>query len=340
MYVDTMTTLKEIASLAGVSRGTVDRVLNNRGSVNAETERKVREIVRALDYHPNKAGTALAAQKKRYRIGVILFGENHPFFDEVVEGVDQKAAQLADYGITTIMRRVDYSAEAQLAAIDDLVADGIHGLMIAPYNDDRIRQRIDELTAQQIPVVTVNTDIEGSSRLAYVGTDYYQGGRIAAGLFALMSEGPMHLGVITGSQGILCHTERIRGLRSAIEDSYPRIQITEIIENHDDDIVSYNQTSELLARHPEINALFYVAGGVHGGCRAVLESARPVKIVSFDEVPTTIELVRSGVIQATISQQPQRQGSRSLNLLFEYLTSGVLPDSDYVEHSICIRENI
>ena len=68
-----MATIKDIADLAGVSRGTVDRVLNNRGAVNSQTAEKIMEIVRALDYRPNKAGTDLAAQKKTYRIGVILF---------------------------------------------------------------------------------------------------------------------------------------------------------------------------------------------------------------------------------------------------------------------------
>ena len=62
-----MATIKDIADLAGVSRGTVDRVLNNRGAVNSQTAEKIMEIVRALDYRPNKAGTALAAQKKKYR---------------------------------------------------------------------------------------------------------------------------------------------------------------------------------------------------------------------------------------------------------------------------------
>ncbi len=80
-----MATIKDIADLAGVSRGTVDRVLNNRGAVNSQTAEKIMEIVRALDYRPNKAGTALAAQKKKYRIGVILFSEHNPFFDEVME---------------------------------------------------------------------------------------------------------------------------------------------------------------------------------------------------------------------------------------------------------------
>ena len=80
-----MATIKEIAELAGVSRGTVDRVLNHRGLVNPNTEKKVLEIAELLNYQPNKAGIALAAQKKKYVIGVLLFGEDNPFFDEVID---------------------------------------------------------------------------------------------------------------------------------------------------------------------------------------------------------------------------------------------------------------
>ena len=63
-----MATIKEIAELAGVSRGTVDRVLNNRGAVNPKTARKVLEIAQALDYKPNRAGIVLAAQKKNLKM--------------------------------------------------------------------------------------------------------------------------------------------------------------------------------------------------------------------------------------------------------------------------------
>ena len=63
-----MATIKEIAELAGVSRGTVDRVLNNRGSVSAKTAEKILEIAKALDYKPNKAGLTLAAPKKRLKL--------------------------------------------------------------------------------------------------------------------------------------------------------------------------------------------------------------------------------------------------------------------------------
>ena len=336
-----MTTIKDIADLAGVSRGTVDRVLNNRGAVSPETAEKVLEIVRALDYRPNKAGIALAAQKKKYRIGVILFSEHNPFFDEVMEGVLKKAAELQDYGITTITRRVEFDADAQLAAIDELTAEGIHGLMLAPYNHVRIQRKIDELIQSRIPVVTVNTDIDGSRRMAYVGSDYFQGGCTAAGLFALMTTGPVKLGIITGSSNVLCHTERIKGLRDTLSASYPRIRITEILENHDDEFESYALTGQLLSRRPDLTALFFAAAGVHGGCRAVEESGLRPKIITFDEVPTTLEMLKKGIISATISQQPDRQGSRSLDLLFEYLTAGTVPEKEryFVEHSIRIREH-
>lgn len=337
-----MTTIKEIADLAGVSRGTVDRVLNNRGSVNAKTAKKIMEIVRALDYRPNRAGLALAAQKKKYKIGVILFSEHNPFFDEVMEGVRIKAAELQDYGVTTITLRVDFDVDAQLAAIDSLLLEGIHGLMLAPYNHMRIQEKIDELVEQQIPVVTVNTDIDGSRRMAYVGSDHVQGGCTAAGLFALMTEGDVELGIVTGSSNVLGHAGRVMGLRRTLETSYPRIHITELVENHDDEFESYTLTRKLLEDHPNMNALFFAAAGVHGGCRAVLESGRHPKVITFDEVPTTLEMLRLGVISATISQQPYRQGSKSLDILFEYLTSGVLPQEEMniVELSIKIRENV
>lgn len=337
-----MTTLKEIADLAGVSRGTVDRVLNHRGSVNPKTAEKVMNIVQALDYQPNRAGTALAAQKKKYKIGVIVFGRSNPFFDEVMRGVHAKSDELKSYGITTIIRRVDFDVRAQLDAVDELVGEGINGLVLAPYNDRAVSDRINALCEANIPVVTINTDIDGSQRMAYVGSDYFRGGCIAAGLFALSTAGDISLGIITGSDSVLCHTERIRGLECTLADSYPRIRVNGIMENHDDEIESYTVTKQFLAKHPETGALFFTAAGIYGGCKAVKESGLHPRIIAFDEVPTTLELIKKGTVLATISQQPYKQGYRSLDILFEYLTSGILPEDElqYVEHSIIIRENL
>lgn len=339
-----MATIKEIAALAGVSRGTVDRVLNHRGSVNPVTAEKITRIAKELDYKPNVAGLVLAAQKKKLKLGVILFSPENPFYIDVLEGVNEKAEELAGYNCTVIIKQITFGVEAQLHAMDELVAEEVNGIALAPYNDERVRQRINELYNQGIPVVTLNTDIENSKRIAYVGSHYNKSGATAAGLLHLMTTGQVNVGIITGSSNILCHTERIAGFIETLKPYRDSIHITDIIEVHDDEIESYEKTTQLLNAHPEINALYFAAGGVYGGCRSITVLGRQdkIRVVAYDMVPTTKELIRKGTIAAVICQQPKLQGSKPLSLLFTYLTTGELPEKEhnYVAVDIRIRENL
>ncbi|MCI2048630.1 MAG: LacI family DNA-binding transcriptional regulator [Lachnospiraceae bacterium] len=339
-----MATIREIAELAGVSRGTVDRVLNGRGNVRKETEDKIRSIAKAVNYRPNRAGIVLAAQKKNIRLGVVVFGYNNPFFDKVLNGVREKSEELRCYNCTVTVRRVGVDAGEQLSAIDELAKEGIHGLAIAPGNDDRIRRKIDELAENGIPCVTLNTDIENSRRIAYVGSNYLESGRIAAGLMRIITSGPVHVGIIAGSERILCHTQRIAGFTSQLRAASPGITVADIVYNGDDEIESYNRTAAMLQAHPEINALYFAAAGVYGGCRALTDAGRSgvVRVVTHDAVDTTVRLLNEGVISATICQHPELQGSLPLDLLFSFLTTGERParEINYVDSEIRIRENI
>ncbi|MCI8898148.1 MAG: substrate-binding domain-containing protein [Lachnospiraceae bacterium] len=342
-----MATLKEIADLAGVSRGTVDRVLNHRGSVNPQTERKILEIVQALDYKPNKAGIVLAAQKKNLKLGVVLLGRDTVFYDDILAGVRDKAEELEGYNCSVLIRQTEYDLNRQLEAIDELVAEEISGLAISPYNDNAVREKIDALHDRGIPVVTLNTDIENARRLAYVGCHFYRSGETAGGLMHLMTggaaDGSVHVGIISGSMNVLCHTERIAGFRHVTE-TYGGIQIVETVNNSDDESRSYDLTADMLRRHPEINALYFTAGGVYGGCRAVMDSGRApqITVITNDMVDTTREFLENGLIAATICQQPFVQGHKPLSILFTYLTTGELPavENDYVNIDIRIRENL
>ena len=339
-----MATIKEIADLAGVSRGTVDRVLNKRGSVNPQTAQKILEIAQALDYKPNRAGLVLAAQKKNLKLGVILFGEGNPFFDDVIAGIRHKEEELACYNCSVVIKRVAVDTDEQIRAIDDLLKEGVNGIAISPTNDARLASKIDEIYEQGIPVVALNTDIKNCKRLAFVGSNYYQSGATAAGLMRLMAkEDDVRIGIIAGSSEVLCHTERIAGFKHAIEKC-EHIKLVETIMNHDDDFISYDMTSQLLKSHPEINALFFAAGGVYGGCRSVLAQNRSkdMTIITFDQVETTKEMIMKDVISATICQEPFVQGSRPLDILFTYLATGELPEQEhnYTAVDIRIKENL
>lgn len=338
-----MATIKEIAELAGVSRGTVDRVLNNRGAVNPQTARKVLDIAQALDYRPNRAGLVLAAQKRNMKIGVILFDTGNPFFEEVLEGVRRKAEELKDYNCSVLILRVGFDLNAQLQAMEQLAHQEVNGIILSPYNDPRICEKINELDSRGIPVITTNTDIEHSARLAYVGCNFYRSGETAAGLMHLIGGGDIRAGIITGSSKVLCHTDRIAGFRDRISSHYPGIRIVDTRENSDDEFESYDGTLSMLREHPEINALYFAAGGVYGGCRAILAAGRKdITVITCDKVPTTRRMVQDGVIDATICQQPAIQGSKPLDLMFACLTTGEKPEKEYhyTAVDIRIRENI
>jgi len=339
-----MATIKEIAELAGVSRGTVDRVINNRGSVSAKTTEKILEIIKALDYKPNKAGLTLAAQKKRLKLGVILFKNTNPFFEEVMEGIHYQEERLAGYNCSVLVKQINYDAAQQIAAIDDLLSQEVHGIVLAPYNAPEIAAKINALHDMGIPVVTVNTDIDCSRRIAYVGSNYLRSGETAGGLMGLMTKGEIYVGIILGSKQILCHTDRLLGFQNCISKKYPHIHITATIQNQDDEVESFHLTEKLLQEHPEINALYFTAGGVYGGCKAVtaLNRQAATTIISHDAVATTRDFVKEGIISATICQQPFLQGSQSLDILFNYLATGELPEKElnYVKVDIRIAENI
>lgn len=339
-----MATIKEIAEMAGVSRGTVDRVLNNRSGVNEETARKIRAIAKQVDYHPNKAGMALAAQKNKYLIGIIVFSRKNPFFDEVIAGFSEKASELAFYGCETTIKRVAYHPDAQLSAIESCINEGVQGLIITPYNDEKVCKALNDLIDQGIPVITVNSDAENIKRLTYVGSDYFNSGRAAGALMQLMTNDKVNLGIVLGDSNILCHSQRNSGFAQKLA-SDSRFNIVCCEENFDDDLKSYDIVSSMLQEHPEINAFYFTAAGVYGGCKAIQEYGkdRNFCVITHDDVPTTVDMLQKGIITATICQKPRWQGSRSLELMFTYLCNPgkiVIRKYYYSELNIKIRETI
>lgn len=338
-------TIKEIAQLSGVSRGTVDRVLNKRGNVNPETAKRIEELATSLGYTPNKAATALAAKKRNITIGVLVISEGNIFFDDILLGIQNAIEELQTYGVTVIIEKMKgYNIDTQLTLIDKLVNQNIHGLVLTPINDPLIADKLSTLSDSNIPVITLNSDIENTNSLCYVGIDYFKSGQIAAGLLGLLKPNSCYVGVVTGSFKSLGHAKRIQGFESTLATKYPHITLLATVENNDDDIESFEVTKQLLLDYPELDTIYLTAAGVYGATRAVqnLKSTKKITIICCDDIPQTKELVKQGVISATICQQPITQGYRSMKILFDYLVHNVIPSQDIltINNEIKISENI
>lgn len=334
-------TIKQIAEKSGVSRGTVDRVLNHRGNVNPDTERVVKRVAEELGYRPNIAGKALAARKKKYNIGVILCSQGNEFFDDVYKGLHRAENEALDYGVTVLFRTLKgYDVERQIELIDELKPQ-IHFLILNAIDDWRVIRKIDELYADNIEVITLNTDISGK-RLCHVGCNYKKSGETAAGMMGLITGGRAKIGVATGFGHLIGHNQRLEGFRSVCEKRYPEMEIVGVIETKDDKEYSYVQTLALLKEHEEITAFYAASSGVAGVCRAMEELGRSdIVVIACDYTESMKRLIDEGMVKATICQQPFTQGYKSLDIAVNYLVNGIHPYKEVytMKNEIKIYEN-
>lgn len=337
-----MITIKQIAEICGVSETTVKRVLKNKGGVKAETEAKIKMAVEKLGY--NKENDSEIVIRSKLKIGVILISKGNPFFDDVIEGIRAASNEIADYGIEVVVRTMKgYNVENQLSMIDKFKNE-CDLLILNPIDHIDIIKKINELDNMGIPVVTVNTDVNNSKRMCHIGNDYYKSGKTAGGMLGLISCGKGRVGIVTGSKKILGHNQRVEGFKEVILKKYNYIEIAGIVENDDDEILSYDNTSSMLEENPDINMLYIAAGGVYGACCAVKKYCknREISIVCFDDTPIVCDLMEKGIIKAAICQQPFRQGYQAVKIGFTYLVSGEKPLDEviYVSNDIKIEENL
>lgn len=327
-------TIKKIAELAGVSRGTVDRVLNNRNGVREEVKKRILEIVEKENYKPNIVAKALASKQfSQKKIGIILNSVDNPFYEDVIKGILDKEKVIKDFGFNIIMEnKKGYQVLEQIKAIDNMMKKDIKGLIISPINDAKVIKKLNDVSSKNIPIVNVNIDVEGSERLAYIGSNYLQAGRVAASLFSLLSKKDRYnVAIITGSNLVLGHNLRIKGFKEYIKENNSNINIIEIKENQDIDEISYKETKSIIEKY-NIDGIFFCAAGIKGGLKAIQENGLMDKldIITVDLTPEVRKNMEKGNIIATICQEPYRQGYEATEIIFNYLMLGTIPKNKII----------
>ncbi len=184
-------TIREIAALANVSRGTVDKVLNNRPGVKASTKEKVLKIAQELNYQPNFIGKALVHTKDPIKLGIILTPDYNPFVQELLTGIQNARNEFSAFGIEVITKMLTtLDPNEQINIINELVNEKVSGMAIFPIDTPAVISRINQLIENQLAVITFNSKVEGIHHLCFIGQDHYKGGRTAAGLLEKISPSP------------------------------------------------------------------------------------------------------------------------------------------------------
>ena len=340
-----MITIKQIAEICGVSRGTVDRVINGRGKVKEEKRALILQTMEKFGYQPNPAARALVSQRQSPIVGIIISASEIQFFAPVIRALRKAASYYERFGLRAQWHLLTgYSAADQCTAIAALQAEGAAAIIINPISEPEVIEALDECIHNDIFVIALNNDFESDIPHVYVGSDYAAGGRTAAALLRKLRTDSIHAGVVYSGVRMLGHMHRIEAFRERLT-AEKDCTIAAMAVSFDDDIKAYESTLEMLEEHPEINAFFIAtSGGAHGVCQALVKKGRSddITVVTFDIIPAIRSAMHSGIIDAAIYQHPRRQGQIAMQLAYDRLISCLEPTrSKYLmTNEIRILENL
>jgi LacI family transcriptional regulator len=337
-----MTTIKDIAELAGVSVGTVDRALNNRGRISPEAKKRIESIAAKLNYRKNKVAKSLANRKLNLKIAVILHIHSNEFFGEVLQGIEQARTEIVDFGISMeVYRCKEFDPHDQLRLIDRALSERANAIVIVPINHPEIIKRLHRLHEEHIPFILLASVLEDVTCFSAVRCDYARSGWMAGGLLRLISGGACKALAFFPSFSMLGHRQRMESFRSYLEKRCPAVNLEKIIELPGDSFDAYRIVREELLSHPQVNHIVY--NGVHSeaGIKAIENSGRQMQSIFFDFSPPIKQALIEGKISAAILQQPEQQGYRAIMALFNYFTANITPSElTIVESYILLKESL
>ena len=340
-------TLQTVADYAGVSRGTVDRVINNRAHVSETIQRRVMEALEATGYISTKEvlGQTISDRKtERVMIGVLLPNWTGYFESEVNRGLQKAKEEFSAKGLTLLVEKCesDLPQEAILR-LGRMRERGAGGFAVCAADTPALSQEIRGLTEEGLPVITFNSDLPDSGRQLFVGQDYYRSGRVAGELARICTDSGACVLATAGNRTFFSHKSRLQGFLDQMKEN-GRGSNLHVMETFNDYHLTMQKIGDFLKKHPETKVVYMANQSIAGCVQAVQDAglaARPV-ILTHDYSLETKILLEEGSIDFTISQNIYQQGFLPVAMLMDCLQGGELPDEDIIspELSIICSQNL
>jgi LacI family transcriptional regulator len=336
-------TIQDVARKAGVSVATIDRVLNRRPGVKANTVEKVESAIRELNYQPDRIAARLA-RGKDYRFWFILPNTAGEFMQAIADEVDQSARRMASERVTILVRKVDVFDGPLLARVLDDMGDDVDGVAVVALDHPAVREAINALTARGITVVTLVSDVPGSKRSHFAGIDNSSAGRTAAGLMGRFLRGQSgKIGLFAGSLSLRDHIERQFGFEQVMAHEFPHFEILPVRESRDDVERSTALTQQLMREHPDLVGIYNVGGGTKGivaGLDAAGKSDGLVFIAHEVTEGSRRALIR-GTIDAIINQDAGHEVRSAVRVLIAKADNTPLVEAqERIRIDIFMRDNL
>jgi ribose transport system substrate-binding protein len=271
---------------------------------------------------------------------------NHPFFLDMQRGAEEAASRTGvELVVQAAEREID--VEKQMQIIENLLQTGIQALIVTPSGSREIVSALVKANQAGVPVIVVDTRVDAEAAAAngleletFVGSDNYEGGRIAGEHLADLSGGSARVAVLEGIPGHETGDSRLQGFRDALQQHAGMTIVASQPANWERD-QGFTVFQNMLQAHPDIDAVFACNDLMAlGAVEAIAASGREpgsITVVGFDALDDARQAIEAGRMAASVAQSPRDMGRIAVESAARLLAGEPLPDEQKVPISLVTK---
>ena len=338
--------IKDIARLAGVSKGTVDRVLHKRGRVSTEAHQKVMKVLEEIDYKPNLIARTLSSNKTNRIIALLPNPAADEYWALTEAGIHQAEGEWSHYNINIEIRYFDpYDKASFKEKANDALLTKPNGIVTAPIFYDEAVIAFRNIRKEGIPYVLFNTNIPAVKPLCFIGQDGFHSGKVGAGLMYLGQQEGGKLAVLHLDEDIhnsVHLIEKERGFREYFQDRN-KIQFDVYAHNLRPNSPGFDRNLAWVLEDPLLRGIFVSTSNGTSVVASCLEKngKEKIRLIGYDILEQNLKYLRRGTIEFLINQNPKKQAFLGITYLANHLVfKKAPPEMDLFPLEVITQENV
>jgi ribose transport system substrate-binding protein len=279
----------------------------------------------------NRTGDATSTDKPT--VALVLKTLNHPFFVDMRRGAQEAADRLGvQLQVQAAEREVD--VEKQMQIVENLIQTGIKVLCITPSGSREIVSALVKARNAGVPIVIVDTRVDakaasdaGVHPQTFIGSDNYEGGKLAGDYAVKATGGKARVGILEGIPGHETGDSRLRGFRDAVA-AHPGISIVASQPANWERDQGFNVFQNMLQAHPDIDTVFAASDLMAlGAVEAIAAASKTgkIRVIGFDALDDAKKAIEAGTMEASVAQFPYEMGKAAIESAVKVLSGEKLP---------------
>ena len=337
-------TIADLARHSGVSAATVDRVLNRRLPVSANTAMRVVAAAEEIGYHATGLLKQRLNEVPQRAFGFLLQKRNDHFYKALAAELAAATRTAGFIRGRAVVEFMDEIVPSTIAAKIAAVSGAVDALAVVAVDHPLVNEAIAGAAARGKPVFTLLSDVTAPARAGYLAVDSRKAGRTAAWAISRLAQAPGKIGILLGSHRYLSQELAEISFRSYMREHAPGFQLLEPLINLDDQRIAYEAGVDMIASNPDLAGIYVAGGGVEGLVRALLEEKAGQRIVTVcnELMPATRAALIDGTIDMVLATPISRLAERAVEVMaracngdsLEGLTHIQLPADIYISENL------